>query len=247
MTPMSLQEQTTAGNCPTIKMSKCQKETLMFPAMVRSVRRALVAIAIIGVPALHSSTAMAQAAGAAPTMSAAAVDAARELLMVNGYRAAAEAKMPIAAEQMKQAVDMDPVLRLSGVDVRQMALRVMHEREPALIGAVAKLYAARFTVDELRQATKFYHTPTGRHFAEFCLHYTPDPRNPGHAAQEVARNFSAEERAAVWSFTNSALGKKLGTAELDQATRKISGAWGQWIGGQIERALRTGATRKSNV
>jgi uncharacterized protein len=95
--------------------------------------------------------------------SAAALATAKELITVKGGIALYEPIVPGVIEQAKSVfLRTNPAL---SKDLNEVAGKLRAEYAPKtaeLVNEVAKLYAARFTEQELKDALAFYKTPLGR-------------------------------------------------------------------------------------
>ncbi len=120
---------------------------------VRSARAALLALALI----VSVGTAHAQ------QPSAAALATAKELITVKGGTAIYEPIMPGVIEQAKSVfLRSNPAL---SKELNEVAGKLRVEYAPRggdLLNEAAKLYAARFTEQELKDALAFYKSPLGR-------------------------------------------------------------------------------------
>ena len=116
-------------------------------------RAALLALALI----VSVGTAYAQ------QPSAAALATAKELITVKGGNAIYEPILPGVIEQAKSVfVQANPTLLK---DLNEVALKLRAEYAPRsqeVVNEVAKLYAARFSEQELKAALAFYMSPLGR-------------------------------------------------------------------------------------
>jgi hypothetical protein len=102
-------------------------------------------------------------AAAAQQPSAAALATAKELITVKGATALWEPLVPGVIEQAKSVfLQTNPML---GKDLNEVATKMRAEYAPRgaeVLNDVAKLYASRFTEQELKDALAFYKSPLGR-------------------------------------------------------------------------------------
>ena len=103
-----------------------------------------------------SSAAIAQTATAAQAEDSDAVLAALDYLQATRLRPKFEAKLPALLPN-------------------KMGLKIALQRVPALEIEVAKIHAARFTAEELREASKFYRTAAGTLYFDFNIEMNADP------------------------------------------------------------------------
>jgi uncharacterized protein len=108
--------------------------------------------------ACYAGTAFAQ-----PTPSPAAVAMAKEVITLKGATGLWDPIVPGVVEQAKNAfLQMNPMLSR---DLNEVSVRLRNEfapRKSQLTDEVARLYAARFTEQELKDVLAFYKTPAGR-------------------------------------------------------------------------------------
>jgi len=124
----------------------------------RAAMRALPLALLLGLAAVGMAP-----AAPAPQPSAAALAAAKELVVVKG---ADKLWLPLIAgvvERSKRVLlQTNPMV---SKDLNEVALKLQAEFAPRgaeLVNDTAKLYAARFTEQELKDALAFYKTPLGR-------------------------------------------------------------------------------------
>ncbi|HEY6994817.1 MAG TPA: DUF2059 domain-containing protein [Xanthobacteraceae bacterium] len=102
-------------------------------------------------------------AAGAQQPSASAVATAKELITIKGAAAIYDPLVPGVVEQAKRVLlQANPTL---GKDLNEVALKLRAEYAPRgaeIINDVAKLYAAKFTEQELKDALAFYKSPLGR-------------------------------------------------------------------------------------
>lgn len=93
----------------------------------------------------------------------AAVELARQLIVLKGGAPLYESVIPGVIEQAKNIyMQQNPMLQ-KDLDATAAALRTEFEpRKAELLTEVAKLYAARFTEQELKDVLAFYQTPVGK-------------------------------------------------------------------------------------
>jgi hypothetical protein len=117
--------------------------------------RVALAAAVIGL----ASPALAQQ----PQPSAAAVALAKEVITVKGANQLYDAVLPGVVEQAKNMfLQQNPMLSR---DLNEVAGRLRNDLRPRTAEPteeMAKLYAARFTEQELREVLAFYKTPLGQ-------------------------------------------------------------------------------------
>jgi hypothetical protein len=113
--------------------------------------------------ALGFALAVCVGAADAQQPSANAVAAAKELITVKGAAAIYDPLVPGVVEQARRALlQANPTL---GKDLNEVALKLRAEYAPRrteILDDVAKLYASRFTEQELKDALAFYKSPLGR-------------------------------------------------------------------------------------
>jgi hypothetical protein len=113
--------------------------------------------------ALGFALAVCVGAADAQQPSANAVAAAKELISVKGAAAIYDPVVPGVVEQARRVLlQANPTL---GKDLNEVALKLRAEYAPRgaeILNEVAKLYAARFTEQELKDALAFYKSPLGR-------------------------------------------------------------------------------------
>jgi uncharacterized protein len=103
------------------------------------------------------------AADAQQQPSASAIATAKEVITVKGAAAIYDPLVPGVIEQAKSVfLQANPTL---GKDLNEVALKMRAEYAPRgaeVLNDVAKLYASRFTEQELKDALAFYKSPLGR-------------------------------------------------------------------------------------
>ena len=103
------------------------------------------------------------AADAQQQPSASAIATAKEVITVKGAAAIYDPLVPGVIEQAKSVfLQANPTL---GKDLNEVALKLRAEYAPRgaeVLNDVAKLYATRFTEQELKEALAFYKSPLGR-------------------------------------------------------------------------------------
>ena len=112
---------------------------------------------------LAATPAFAQAPSPAPEVRAAA----REL--IETMRAVDQMKvmMPMIMQQLKPAIVQGrPEVERDYDASLPVVLEAMGSRLGELVDAIALIYAANFSADELRQITAFYRTPVGEKFLQ---------------------------------------------------------------------------------
>ena len=185
---------------------------------------ALFAVATLALSApVFVSSAVAQTANTAQEESP-AVLAARDYLQATGYRPRLEAKLAAIAKS-------------------KVALKIMVEHVPAMEDQVVKIYAARFSAEELREAGKFFRTATGVLYFNFNTEMNTNPYTTAEIYRnEVAKRFTAQQRAEVFAYVSSSVGKKMQRLlpELVKAENDAAAAWGYDTQKDIDRAIRAG-------
>jgi hypothetical protein len=196
----------------------------MFSETAKRLAPALLAVATL---TLFNMTclrpALAQTATAAQPDDVDTVLAAREYLKAIDYRSITEAKIATVART-------------------KTALKIMLEREPLLENQEAKIIAARFTAEELRESSKFQRTVTGSLFRNFNRDMSSPFVTTEIYHSEIAKRFTAQQRAEVFNYLNSAVGQKWRKLmpELTKAEQEIGEEWGQQTQKAIDEAVRTG-------
>jgi len=145
------------------------------------------ALALVAVLTMWAIPAQAQQ----PTPGAIAI--ARELIITKGGAPLYESVIPGVIEQAKRIyIQQNPMLQ-KDLDAIAVALRTEYEPKKAeIINEVAKLYAARFTEQELKEVLAFYKSPVGKKMVE------EEPKvidNSMTMAQAWANKFSEEVMA----------------------------------------------------
>jgi len=182
---------------------------------------ALIAVAILSLTAGPSVT-VAQSAESEPQ--SAALVAARDYLQATGFRSKFEAKFPAMVQS-------------------KIALKILVEREPILENEVAKIYAATFSAEELRDASKFYSTSTGTMYFNFNVEMNTNPLVTAEIYRsEVAKRFSSQQRAEVFAFSSTAVGQKMARVvpSLAKVIKDAAEQWGRETQQVIDRAARAG-------
>lgn len=171
-----------------------------------------------------SSAATAQTATAAQVEDSNAGLAARDYLQATGFRSKFEAKLPALVPN-------------------KIGLKIALQRMPVLENEIAKIYAARFTAEELREASKFYRTASGALYFDFNMEMNANPyTTPEIYRSEIAKRFSSSQRAEVFAYLKADIGQKMGRMLPDvlKATREAAEQWGRQTEEAIDRAVRTG-------
>ena len=113
--------------------------------------------------ALGLALALSVGTAAAQQPSAAAILTAKEVITVKGAVALYQPLIPGVIEQAKSIfLQTNPML---GKDLNEVAAKLRAEYAPRsaeIVDDVAKLYATRFTEQELKDALAFYKSPLGR-------------------------------------------------------------------------------------
>ena len=185
---------------------------------------ALFAVATLALSApVFVSAAVAQTANTAQEESP-VVLAARDYLQATGYRPRLEA-------------------RLAPIAKSKVALKIMIEHVPAMEDQVVKIYAARFSAEELREAGKFFRTATGVLYFNFNTEMNTNPYTTAEIYRnEVAKRFTVQQRAEVFAYVSSSVGQKMQRLlpELLKAENEAAAAWGHDTQKDIDRAIRAG-------
>jgi hypothetical protein len=209
----------------------------MFRPSPRSFICALLAVAVLASPSVATAQSSTQ-------QHKSAIEAAQEFLRASGFVSFMEARFPVIAESFKKAAENDPVPLYSTVDVRLLALKLMKQREADLMSNMAELYAARFTAEELKQASMFYGSDMGARFVNFNRELASQNGDPANFPGEIAKRFSAAERSQIMTFLTSAVGQKFlrYNPEIQKAARKIGIVWSRNIGLEITRECQGAAS-----
>jgi hypothetical protein len=129
----------------------------------RAVRASMLAASMLRASIFGLALAASIGAAAAQQPSAAALATAKELITVKGATALWEPLVPGVIEQAKSVfLQTNPML---GKDLNEVATKMRAEYAPRgaeVLNDVAKLYASRFTEQELKDALAFYKSPLGR-------------------------------------------------------------------------------------
>jgi hypothetical protein len=185
---------------------------------------ALFAVATLALSApVFVSAAVAQISNTAQEESPAVI-AARDYLQATGYRLRLGAKLAAIAKS-------------------KVALKIMVEHVPAMEDQVVKIYAARFSAEELREASKFFRTATGVLYFNFNTEMNTNPYTTAEIYRnEVAKRFTVQQRAEVFAYVSSSVGKKMQRLlpELVKAENDAAAAWGHDTQKDIDRAIRAG-------
>jgi hypothetical protein len=171
-----------------------------------------------------SSAAIAQTATAAQAEDSDAVLAARDYLQATGFSSKFAAKLPALVPN-------------------KMGLKLALQRVPVLENEIAKVYAARFTAEELREAGKFYRTATGTQYFDFNIEMNANPYTTQEIYRsEIAKRFSSSQRAEVFAYLKADVGQKMSRMLPDvlKATREAAEEWGRQTEKAIDRAVRIG-------
>lgn len=171
-----------------------------------------------------SSAATAQTATAAQAEDSDAVLAALDYLQAIRFRSTFEAKLPALVPN-------------------KIGLKIALQQVPALENEVAKIHAARFTAEELREASKFYRTAAGTQYFNFNIEMNTNPYTTAEIYRsEVAKRFSPSQRAEVFAYLKTDIGQKMAriVPDLVKATKEAGDQWGRQTQEVIDRALRTG-------
>jgi len=129
----------------------------------RAVRASMLGASMLGASIVGFALAASIGAAAAQQPSATAIATAKELITVKGAAALWEPLVPGVIEQAKSVfLQTNPML---GKDLNEVAAKMRAEYAPRgaeVLNDVAKLYASRFTEQELKDALAFYKSPLGR-------------------------------------------------------------------------------------
>ena len=175
--------------------------------------------------ATSSGPATAQTASTAQAEDSDAILAARDYLQATRFRSKFEAKLPALVPS-------------------KAGLKIALERVPALENEIAKIYAARFTAEELREASKFYRTAAGTQYFDFNIEMNANPyTTPEIYRSEIAKRFSPSQRAEVFAYLSASVGQKMVRVLPDvmKAIKEAADQWGRQTQEAIYRAVRTGA------
>jgi hypothetical protein len=146
-----------ADLCPVGRTARQKERFMLAKALVPIVRAATLALAV----AAFAAPALAQQPARAP--SPATMTAARELMELKGARNLAEPVIVGVIEQTKGIIlQTNPAL---GKDLDEVGAQMRVEyalRTTELTNEIVRLYAQRFTEQELKEAVAFYKTPLGR-------------------------------------------------------------------------------------
>lgn len=168
--------------------------------------------------------AIAQTATAAQAEDSDAVLVALDYLQATRFRSKFEAKLPALLPN-------------------KTGLKIALQRVPALENEIAKIHAARFTAEELREASKFYRTAAGALYFDFNIEMNANPyTTPEIYRSEIAKRFSSSQRAEVFAYLQTGIGQKMVrlVPDMVKATREAGDEWGRQTQKVIDRALRTG-------
>ncbi len=171
-----------------------------------------------------SSTAIAQTVTTPEETDSPALLAARDYLQATGFKSRFEAKFPMMATS-------------------KIALKILVEREPVLENEVAKIYATRFTAEELRDASRFYRTATGTMYFNFNVEMNTNPYvTPEIYRSEIAKRFSSQQRAEVFAYVSTAVGQKMARIlpDLVKVTKEAAEQWGRETQQAVDRAVSAG-------
>jgi hypothetical protein len=186
---------------------------------------ALVVVATLSLSGVtHPSAAITQTATTAQADDSAAVLAARDYLQATGFKSRFEAKLPTMAKS-------------------KIALKIILEREPVLENEVAKIYAARYTAEEVREASKFYRTATGTLYFSFNVEMNDNPyTTPEIYRSEIAKRFNPQQRAEVFAYVSTGIGQKMirTIPDVAKATKEAAEQWGRQTQEAVDRAVHAG-------
>ena len=187
---------------------------------------AFVVVATLSLSGLTCSTAaIAQTATAAQAEDSDSVLAALDYLQATRFSSKFAAKLPALIPN-------------------KMGLKIALQRVPALENEIAKIHAARFTAEELREASKFYRTAAGTLYFDFNIEMNANPyTTPEIYRSEIAKRFSSSQRAEVFAYVQTGIGQKMIriVPDLAKATKEAGEQWGRETEKAIGRAARTGA------
>lgn len=101
----------------------------------------------------------------AESVSDARVQAAKEVLQATGAAQQFDTIMPLMLKQINQSIiASNPKLKEPLQAMFNDIVKAFSGRKQELLDDIAKLYAERFTVEEMGELTKFYRTEVGRKF-----------------------------------------------------------------------------------
>lgn len=172
-----------------------------------------------------SSAAIAQTATAAQAEDSDAVLAARDYMQATRFTPKFAAKLPALIPT-------------------KTGLKIALQRVPVLENEIAKIHAARFTAEELREASKFYRTAAGALYFDFNIEMNANPYTTAEIYRsEIAKRFSLSQRAEVFAYLQTGIGQKMGRIQPDvaKAIREAAEQWGRETEKAIGRAVHTGA------
>ena len=197
----------------------------MLALYAKKLAPAFVVVATLSLSGLTcSNAAIAQTATAAQAEDSDAVLAALDYLQATRFRPKFEAKLPALIPN-------------------KMGLKIALQRVPALEIEIAKIHAARFTAEELREASKFYRTAAGTLYFNFNIEMNANPyTTPEIYRGEIAKRFSASQRSEVFAYLQTGIGQKMIrlVPDMVKATKEAGDEWGRQTQKVIDRALRTG-------
>jgi hypothetical protein len=154
--------------------------------LVRLSRAALVAGAVAAVPL---------SASAQQQPSAGAMSAASEIVDVRGAMAVFEPLIPGVVEQAKNVfLQTNPMLQKDLNEAAANVRKTMSARTTELKSEVAKIYASRFTEQELKDLLAFYKSPLGK---KMLAEETIVIENTLRMAQDWANRLSEEVIAQI--------------------------------------------------
>jgi hypothetical protein len=129
----------------------------------KAVRAVMLGASMLGAAVLGLGFVASIGTAVAQQPSASALATAKELITVKGAAALWEPLVPGVIEQAKSVfLQTNPML---GKDLNEVAAKLRTDyapRKAEVLNDVAKLYAARFTEQELKDALAFYKSPLGR-------------------------------------------------------------------------------------
>ena len=196
----------------------------MLALYAKKLAPAFVVVATLYLSGLTTSAAIAQTATAAQAEDSAAVLAALDYLQATRFRPKFEAKLPALVPN-------------------KTGLKIALQQVPALENEIAKIHAARFTAEELREASKFYRTAAGTLYFDFNIEMNANPyTTPEIYRSEIAKRFNSAQRAEVFAYLKTGIGQKMirMVPDMVKATKEAGDQWGRQTQEVINRALRTG-------
>jgi hypothetical protein len=197
----------------------------MLALFAKRLAPAFVVVATLSLSGVTSSSpATAQTATAAQAEHSDAVLAALDYMQATRFRSRSEAKF-------------------AALIPNKMRLKIALQRLPVLENELAKIYAARFTAEELREASKFYRTVAGALYFDFNIEMNANPYTTAETYRsEAAKRFSSSQRAEVFAYLQTDIGQKMirMVPDVVKASKEAGEQWDRQTQEAIGRAVRTG-------